>query len=167
MNGKLLLAVSSCLLGNKVRYDGQSKSNQFILDELANFCDFVAVCPEHLAFGTPRPTIQVNRDLNGNGFSVVEVNSAVNVSADLEPAIASEIKRLQALPIDGIILKSGSPSCGVGSCLHFHNNKQVGVGDGLFALACKQSFPELPLEEESNLKDPSQKEAFIKQLLAQ
>ncbi|WP_296824847.1 DUF523 domain-containing protein, partial [Sulfurovum sp.] len=49
------IAVSGCLLGEKIRFDGQHKHDRFITQSLGKYVDFVSFCPEHLAFGTPRP----------------------------------------------------------------------------------------------------------------
>ena len=53
------LAVSACLLGENVRYDGGHKRDRFITDQLSNYSEFISFCPEAMAFGTPRPSIRM------------------------------------------------------------------------------------------------------------
>jgi len=57
---KPLLGVSQCLLGDAVRYDGQSKANQIILKQLAPLFQLVPVCPEvEAGLSIPRPAVQL------------------------------------------------------------------------------------------------------------
>ena len=164
----MLIATSSCLLGNKVRYDGTSKNNRFILNELSDYCDFEPICPEDRAFGTPRPTIQVNlgSDKENPVYRVVVNKTSEDVTAPLNQAIEAEIERLKQLPIAGIILKSRSPSCGLGSCRYYRKGAVVERGDGLFAKAFKAAFPFMPMEEEARLNDAWLRENFVMQIFA-
>lgn len=164
----MLIATSGCLLGHKIRYDGSSKNNRFILDQLSEFCDFAALCPEHLAFGTPRPTIQVDlgADKMNPVYRVVVNKSGEDLTEPLQTAINAEIERLKQLPLSGIILKAKSPSCGYTSARYYRNGAMVDKGHGLFAQACVEAFPWLPIEEEARLNDAWLRENFIMQLFA-
>ncbi|MGD8619857.1 MAG: DUF523 domain-containing protein [Gammaproteobacteria bacterium] len=56
--GQVRLGVSACLLGAKVRFDGDHKRNCFLIDELGRYFEFVPFCPEvAIGMGTPRPSI--------------------------------------------------------------------------------------------------------------
>ena len=46
MTSSITIGVSSCLLGEQVRYDGSHKHDRYITDTLGRFFHFVAVCPE-------------------------------------------------------------------------------------------------------------------------
>jgi uncharacterized protein YbbK (DUF523 family) len=51
----LRIGISSCLLGEKVRFDGGPKLDRFIPDTLSKFFEWVPVCPEvEAGLGTPR-----------------------------------------------------------------------------------------------------------------
>ncbi|MCF8039793.1 MAG: DUF523 domain-containing protein, partial [Desulfohalobiaceae bacterium] len=51
---KIKLGVSTCLLGEKVRYDGGHKLSRYVRDTLGQYFDFVPVCPE-MECGLPVP----------------------------------------------------------------------------------------------------------------
>ena len=56
MNPKPQVAVSACLLGEPVRYDGHHKRNPVVMNILGPQVDFVAVCPEvEVGMGIPAP----------------------------------------------------------------------------------------------------------------
>ena len=55
-----LIGISSCLLGNKVRYDGQHKLDRYLRDQLGRFVEFVPVCPEvECGLSIPRETMRL------------------------------------------------------------------------------------------------------------
>ncbi len=55
----MLLAVSGCLLGHKVRFDKGHKRDGFVMDELSSYAEYISFCPEDMAFSSPRPSIRV------------------------------------------------------------------------------------------------------------
>ncbi|MGB5506894.1 MAG: DUF523 and DUF1722 domain-containing protein [Sulfurovum sp.] len=159
------IAVSSCLLGERIRFDGGHKHNRFITDDLGAFADFLPFCPEHLAFGTPRPTIRLVHEKDG--IEVHPSKTDDNLTEELLATSNAELTRLKAAPIRGIIFKSKSPSCGLGSALVYRTNGYAeGKDDGVFAKLCREHFPFLPMEEEGRLNDPWLRENFVMQLFA-
>ena len=54
MDAKITLGISACLLGEKVRYDGQHKLDRYLRDELGKHVRYVPVCPE-VECGLPVP----------------------------------------------------------------------------------------------------------------
>lgn len=159
------IAVSSCLLGNKVRFDSGHKHDRFITDELGQYAEFVPFCPEDLAFGHPRPSIRIVRTDEGG---IVQSNrDGADLTTPLMHASDAELERVKAKPISAIIFKSKSPSCGLGSAkVYLPNGFAEGKSDGLFAAMCKEAFPLLPMEEEGRLNDLWLRENFIMQLFA-
>ena len=161
----MTLAVSACLLGEKVRFDGGHKHYRFLTEELAKYADFVPFCPEHLAFGTPRPSIRIVRD--GERESITSNKTGADLTAPLAAASQTELNHLSLTPLCGIIFKAKSPSCGMGSAkVHLPNGHSEGKGDGLFVQMCKAAFPLLPMEEEARLQDAWLRENFIMQVFA-
>src|ERR1019366_9610855 len=59
------IGVSSCLLGEQVRFDGGHKRSDFLVEMLGRFVEFVPVCPEvDIGLGVPRETLRLVRDGN-------------------------------------------------------------------------------------------------------
>ena len=60
---KIKLGVSSCLLGNSVRYDGGHKRDGYIVDTLGQFFAFLPVCPEvECGLSIPRESMRLQGD---------------------------------------------------------------------------------------------------------
>lgn len=159
------VAVSACLLGEKIRFDAGHKQDRFITDELGRYCDFIPFCPEHLAYGTPRPSIRLIR--SNSTVRVVTNNTKEDRTFELLKTSHAEINKLIDASLCGIIFKSKSPSCGLKSSkVYLDNGFCEGKEDGIFASMCIQQFPLLPMEEEGRLQDPWLRENFIMQLFA-
>lgn len=159
------IAVSGCLLGEQIRFDAGHKRERFITDELGKFSQFVSFCPEHLAFGTPRPTVRL---VAVNGAVVVRSNKTGDDLTDaLMKTSHDELSKLEQEPLCGIIFKSKSPSCGMNSAkLYLENGMSDGKEDGVFMALCRDRYPLLPMEEEGRLQDAWLRENFVMQLFA-
>lgn len=160
----LKIAVSACLLGEPIRYDKTGQRDRFITDKLGKYASFIPFCPEHLAFGTPRETIRIV--LEDGHKNVITVFSKNDVTQAMNDAVAHELHKIQSEEICGIILKSKSPSCGLGSTKYYNGAMSEGKKDGLFAFTCKEHFVDFPIEEEARLIDPWLRENFVMQLFA-
>lgn len=58
--GPIRIGISTCLPGDKVRYDGGHKRDRFLTDTLGGLVEWVPVCPEvEIGMGTPRESIQL------------------------------------------------------------------------------------------------------------
>ncbi len=160
------IAVSGCLLGEEIRFNGAHSHDRFITQSLGKYVEFVSFCPENLAFGTPRPTIRLVEDEN-DGYYVQSSDGNTDVTEQLLHTNNIELKKIQDDTIRGIIFKSKSPSCGFGSAMVYRTNGySKEKSDGLFVKMCKEQFPLLPMEEEARLNDPWLRENFIMQLFA-
>lgn len=164
MNQKILLGVSSCLLGNNVRFNGANSHKSFITKHLAEYFDYQAVCPEVAAgFGVPRPAMFMVSDLTA-GNRVVSHKDKGDKTDQLKDGIEKIFSKLPK--VYGFILKSKSPSCGVKTARVF-NDRHDYTGekvDGLFVEALRTKYPLMPLEDEGRLNDHNLREAFIKQV---
>jgi uncharacterized protein YbbK (DUF523 family)/uncharacterized protein YbgA (DUF1722 family) len=157
------LAVSACLLGEKVRYDGGHKRDEFVVEHIAKYADFIPFCPESIAFGTPRESLRLVKD--SLGVRVVSNKSGNDLTEALKVASKEELSKIYQNSIGGIIFKSRSPSCGMGSAKTYLKNGYIeGKSDGIFVKMCRESFPLLPMEEEGRLQDAWLRENFIMQL---
>jgi len=159
------IAVSACLLGERVRFDKGHKHDHFITDELSQYAQLIAFCPEHLAFGSPRPSVRMVRE---NESLIIQSNKdASNLTQELLHASREDLNRIEKEPLSAIIFKSKSPSCGLASAkAYLPNGFAEGKENGLFANLCKERFPLLPMEEEGRLNDPWLRENFIMQVFA-
>ena len=156
-SGRPRLGVSSCLLGEPVRFNGGHSHNRFLTDELGPYVDWVPYCPEiEIGLGTPRETVRLTVD-----GRLVSRSGAVDHSA----AIA-------ALPLtsglDGYVFKAKSPSCGVRGIARYADGDQRAdhSGRGLFAQRMMARFALLPAEDEGRLNDPVLREEFAERVFA-
>ena len=159
------IGVSSCLLGAEVRYDGAHKLNRQISEVLGAFFEWVPVCPEvEIGLGVPRPPIRL---VKGHPAPrLVEPESGEDLTERMESFAREMLARLHEAGLDGFILKSRSPSCGVEGVKVFENNKtQVRDGIGIFAHVLFQSWPDLPVAEEGWLEDPDRRHNFFERVL--
>ena len=163
----LRLGVSSCLLGQEVRYDGGHKRNRFLTDVLGNYVTWVPVCPEiEIGMGTPRPTIRLER-AEGGAVRLVMPKSGDDLTDTMTEYSIDRIARLRKHDLVGYVLKKDSPSCGMERVKIWDSN---GVparnGVGTFAAELLKLEPDLPVEEEGRLNDATLRENFIMRIFA-
>lgn len=159
------IAVSACLLGHNVRYDGGDKHNRFVTHELGRYASFVPFCPEAIAFGTPRPSVKLVE--KNEKILVITNEGGINLSKELLDKANEELQKIIDANLSGIIFKARSPSCGLGSAKVYQNSSLIdSSADGIFAALCREKFPLLPMEDESGLEDENRRENFIVHLFA-
>ena len=162
MSGKKLIPVgiSSCLLGNQVRYDGGHKRSKYCLNVLSECFDLTPFCPEvAIGLSTPREPIR----LVGRADSprVVGVKNPDLDVTDQLIAYANTVSDTQK-SLCGYILMKGSPSCGMERVNVYHENGMPNeAGAGAYAAQIMRNNPALPVEEEARLNDPVLRENFI------
>ena len=158
------LGVSSCLLGNNVRYDGGHAGDRFLTDTLGRYVEYVPVCPEvECGFGTPREALR----LVGSPESprLVTVNSRQDHTARMLAWARQKVAELGRQPLCGFIFKSKSPSSGMERVkIYDAHGVPAKKGTGLFARAFMEHFPLLPVEDEGRLHDPALRENFIERI---
>lgn len=159
---KIRVGVSSCLLGEEVRYDGGHKNNAYIRKTLGQYFEFVPFCPEvESGMGIPRPPVQLR--YTENGIRCVGVKDpGFDATEQLNACAAKQNHWLQIL--SGYILKKDSPSCGMARVKIYNNAHVDRVGTGIFARYLLDHFPLLPVEEEGRLGDPRLRENFIQRV---
>ncbi len=160
------IGVSSCILGNKCRYDGSGCKDNFVVNELSKHFELIGYCPEEPIFGTPRDTIRL-----------VEVNNDIRVhigkdATDITDKIVNSskifAKKAKYDDLCGFVLKSKSPTCGLERVKVYQekNAPSEKKAVGVFAKELKEVYPYLPIEEEGRLNDPWLKENFLMQVFA-
>jgi uncharacterized protein YbbK (DUF523 family)/uncharacterized protein YbgA (DUF1722 family) len=161
------IGISSCLLGQKVRYDGGHKRDRFVTDVLGAYVEWVPVCPEvEIGLGIPRPTIRLERADDGSARLVMP-STGEDLTVRMAEYAEDRLRSLLELELCGFILKKDSPSCGVARVKVFDlNGSHSRDGVGVFAATLTRLAPELPVEEEGRLDDPRLRENFIARIFA-
>ena len=180
--GQPRIGVSSCLLGEEVRFNGGHKRYRFLTDSLDRYVDWVPYCPEiQIGLGTPREAIRLTTD-----------GRLVNRSGTADHTAAMTALPLPA-DLDGYVFKAKSPSCGIRAIPRYrdvgqrdhgqrdhgqrdhgqrdHGQRDHGqaadhAGRGLYAARVLDAFPLLAAEDEGRLDDPGLREAFVERIFA-
>ncbi|CAA6823347.1 MAG: COG1683: Uncharacterized conserved protein / FIG143828: Hypothetical protein YbgA [uncultured Thiotrichaceae bacterium] len=160
------IGISSCLLGNKVRFDGGHKNNRYITKTLVNHFGLVSFCPEAgSGMGTPRKPIRLVKQ--NESVHVVGVDDATqdftSVLEEYGPQNKETVEHLC-----GFILKKDSPSCGMERVKVYNADRPDAQpqreGEGVFAKYLRKTFPLLPVEDEGRINDPVLRENFIERV---
>jgi uncharacterized protein YbgA (DUF1722 family)/uncharacterized protein YbbK (DUF523 family) len=160
------VGISTCLLGEPVRYDGGHKRNSYLVETLGRYVEWIPVCPEvELGLGTPRETLRLVRI--GENVRMVMPKTGQDHTEGMRTFAESRVRELEAEDLCGYILKKDSPSCGMERVRVFDaHGVPAKSGRGLFAEALLRHFPNLPVEEEGRLSDPRLRENFIERVFA-
>jgi uncharacterized protein YbgA (DUF1722 family)/uncharacterized protein YbbK (DUF523 family) len=164
---KLRVGVSACLLGQKVRYDGQHKRDTFLVDVLGEFVAWVPVCPElEVGMGVPREPIR----LVGAATAprLVAERSGADHTAAMRRYAEARVEELSRLELSGFVTKKDSPSCGLARVRIYPEKGGPPRRDGVgaFARVLVERLELLPVEEEGRLQDPALRESFIERIFA-
>ncbi len=156
-----LIGLSRCLTGASVRFDGGTKLQRFVMDELAPHVRFTTVCPEADAgLGVPRPALRLlNRD---GSVRMVESKSGIDHTERVEGAIQTALDELMEEPVCGFVVTRRSPSCGLERVPIYRENGYRGTsGEGLLVSALKERMPLVPIEEDGRLGDEGLRDRFL------
>ncbi|WP_299733436.1 DUF523 and DUF1722 domain-containing protein [uncultured Endozoicomonas sp.] len=182
----ITLGISSCLLGQKVRYNGGHKRSSFCVNTLDRFFHFEPVCPEMaIGLGTPREPIRLVGELaepqetkslqlmsSSDPQKALKVRVVGTETASLDVTDALEKfgheKAATLKGISGYVLMQKSPSCGMERVKVYHENGHP-LGEsspGAYAKVLMEEKPLLPIEEEGRLHDPVLCENFFTRVYA-
>lgn len=155
------IGVSSCLLGNKVRFDGGHKHDKYITGTLSNYFDFVPVCPEvECGLSIPRESMRLVGKIKSP--KLVGNKTGNDYTTQMQSWALENITKLEQEELCGFIFKSKSPSSGMERVkVYDKNNVPQASGVGIFTSIFMEKFPLLPVEEEGRLHDPGLRENFI------
>ena len=161
---KLKLGVSSCLLGESVRYNGEHKRDSTVIDLLGQQFEAVPVCPEvELGMGVPREPVRLVAN-DASSERMVGSESGKDWTQAMVAFNSIKLEALRQQNLSGFIFKSRSPSCGPGNVpLHHEQEKSSTVG--LFAHALMQYFPSLPVIDEEALQDEIVRQDFVARVI--
>ncbi len=164
---KIRLGISACLLGQKVRYDGGHKRDPFLTETLAEYVDYVPVCPE-VEIGLPIPRESLRLVGDAAQPRLITTKSGVDYTGQMQRWAAERLRLLEKEELCGFIFKSRSPSSGMERVKVYSpkGGMPSKTGVGIFARAFMEHFPLLPVEEEGRLHDPRLRENFIECIFA-
>jgi uncharacterized protein YbgA (DUF1722 family)/uncharacterized protein YbbK (DUF523 family) len=165
MEKKIKLGISSCLLGNKVRYDGQHQYDSWLVEELGPYVEFVPVCPE-VECGLPVPREAMRLVGNPDNPRLMTIHTGKDITPQMLTFCKQKTKVLAKENLCGFVFKSKSPSSGMERVKVYPEQGGIAEkqGVGIFAREFMRAFPLLPVEEEGRLHDPILRENFIERI---
>lgn len=161
---KIRLGISTCLLGENVRYDGGHKLDRFLTDTLGQYVDYVPVCPE-VECGLPIPRESMHLEGDPESPRLVTSRTKQDMTERMVDWAKKRVVELEREDLGGFIFKSDSPSSGM-ERVRVYNEKGMPVkkGAGMFARIFMDHYPLLPVEDEGRLHDPKLRENFVERI---
>ncbi len=161
---KIRLGISTCLLGEPVRYDGGHKLDRFLTETLGQYVEYVPVCPE-VECGLPVPRESMHLEGEPDAPRLVTSRTKHDITDRMVRWARERVVELEKEDLCGFIFKSNSPSSGM-ERVKVYNEKGMAVkkGAGIFARIFMGHFPLLPVEDEGRLHDPKLRENFIERI---
>ncbi|MCF6150642.1 MAG: DUF523 and DUF1722 domain-containing protein [Candidatus Kuenenia sp.] len=165
MGEKIKLGISSCLLGEKVRYDGGHKLDHYLKYTLGKFVEWVPVCPE-VECGLPAPRESMRLVGKPEVPHLFTRKSHKDYTGLMKKWVRKKLKELAAEDLCGFVFKSKSPSCGMQGIKVYPSSSCIPVkkGIGLFAKGFMENFSHDPVEDDGRLRDPELRENFIEKV---
>jgi uncharacterized protein YbgA (DUF1722 family)/uncharacterized protein YbbK (DUF523 family) len=161
---RIRLGISTCLLGENVRYDGGHKLDRFLTDTLGQYVEYVPVCPE-VECGLPIPRESMHLEGDPESPRLVTSRTKQDMTERMVNWAKKRVVELEKEGLCGFIFKSDSPSSGM-ERVRVYNEKGMPVkrGVGMFARIFMEHFPLLPVEDEGRLHDPKLRENLVERI---
>jgi len=160
---KPIVVTSKCFEFDACRYNGAMIPNNFV-QKLEPFVKFVPVCPEvEIGLGVPRDVIRVLK--NKGKKLLVQPTTGKELSKQMYKFAEGFLNSLDS--VDGFILKSRSPSCGIKDAKVFRDADSpmpIGKDPGLFAEKVLEKYPGVAIEDEGRLRNYNIREHFLTKL---
>lgn len=163
---KIKVGISSCLLGQQVRFDGGHKHSKLCTEILEPYFDFVSECPEvGIGLSIPRKPIRLIGTPDAPR-AVATHDNKIDYTQKLTDF--GQKKAKQHHDICGYIFMKNSPSCGLFRVKVYGENgyPEKEGGRGIYAKVITNKYPLLPVEESGRLTDPPLRENFITRVFA-
>jgi len=166
MEERVRLGISSCLLGNAVRWNSGHKMDRYLTRTLGQFVDYVPVCPEvEAGFGVPRESMRLVGDPEKP--RLITFKTKTDQTDQMLRWARKRVKELEKEDLHGFIFKSDSPSSGmIRVKVYTEKGMPVKKGVGMFAREFMTHFPLIPAEDDGRLHDPNIRENFIERIFA-
>jgi uncharacterized protein YbgA (DUF1722 family)/uncharacterized protein YbbK (DUF523 family) len=151
---------STCLGFEACRYNGVTIDDDFI-EKLKSHVDYITACPEkEIGLGVPREPVRIV--LEKGTRRMKQPATKRDVTDLMQQQCAAILDKLPA--VDGFILKSRSPSCGIKDTKYFptmEKSAALGRGAGFFGEAVLARFSKYPVEDEGRIKNFRIREHFL------
>ncbi len=166
MEDMIKIGISTCLLGESVRYNGGHQHDRFLTDTLGRFVTYVPVCPEvECGLPVPRESMRLVGDADTN--RLMTLKTKIDHTDRMKTWAQKRLRGLEKENLCGFIFKKNSPSSGLYRVKVYNEEGVPGrVGTGIWARSFAEYFPLIPVEEEGRLNDPILRENFIEQIFA-
>ncbi|WP_045216644.1 YbgA family protein [Desulfonatronovibrio magnus] len=155
------IGISTCLLGENVRYDGGHKLDKYLRDLLGKYVNYVPVCPESES-GLPIPREAMRLVGDPENPRLLTIQTRIDHTDRLQNWGKEKLKELEKAKLCGFIFKSRSPSSGMERVkVYSEKGHPIPKGRGIFAGMFMDAFPLIPVEEDGRMNDPMLRENFI------
>jgi uncharacterized protein YbgA (DUF1722 family)/uncharacterized protein YbbK (DUF523 family) len=160
---KPIVCVSKCLGFAACRYNGITIHDDFI-EKLKPHVHYKTVCPEvDAGLGVPRDPVRI---ISSKGaLRLVQPSTKKDLTDTMIRTCNTILNSLGE--VDGCILKSRSPSCGIKDVKVYPrmgNSAPIDKNMGFFAAAAKERFRDLPIEDEGRMTNFRIREHFLTQI---
>jgi len=164
MEERIKLGISTCLLGESVRYDGGHRLDRFFTDTLGQYMEYVPVCPE-VECGLPIPREAMHLEGDPERPRLVTSRTHEDKTEQMVRWAKRRVVELGKKDLCGFIFKSKSPSSGMEK-VKIYNKKGMPArkGVGMFARTFMEHFPLIPVEDDARFHDPKLRENFIERI---
>ena len=154
------LIISKCLNSEKCRYDGQGFDDK-VIRQLKEYIDIETVCPEvEIGLTTPRDPIRIEK--HGEDYKLIQCNSNLDYSNHMYEFTEEFISNIK--DVDGFILKSKSPSCGMKDVKIYPKGNKCSISknaNGFFSQRILDEKFDLPIENEGRLRNYIIRDEFL------
>jgi uncharacterized protein YbbK (DUF523 family) len=158
-----IVVISRCIDFDSCRYNGQV-IRASLREELEPHVELRPICPElEIGLGVPRDPVRLVR--SGGGARMVQPSTGRDLTQATEGFSRAYLGGVG--DVDGFILKSRSPSCGIRDARRFHSDLEdagYNTGPGLFTARVLERFPHAAVEDELRLADPHVRDQFLTRL---
>lgn len=164
------ISISSCLLGNLVRYDKNHCKDSWIVDELSKHVELVPICPEmQMGLGAPREEIHLYHKVDQKDkVRLKKKYAGEDITRLAEETYAMMNEDIREVNYDGMILTKKSPSCGIDRVKTVEEGRpdRVTWNTGLFAKNILDNFPSMPIIDSGRMLNKDLRENYLKEVFA-
>jgi uncharacterized protein YbgA (DUF1722 family)/uncharacterized protein YbbK (DUF523 family) len=157
------VVVSKCIEFDRCRYNGLMISSE-VVTSLKPHIEPIPICPEvEIGLGIPRDPVRI---VSAEGtLKLLQPETGGDFTKNMMGFASGFLKSLR--DVDGFILKSRSPSCGLKEVKIYPTvdpGPAIAKGNGFFGQAVLDAFPMVAIEDEGRLRNFRIREHFLSRL---